>query len=108
MNLVGRVESVASKRSIVAWWRRVDQILHKGCICHGECTEEEAPRNASNRSERNTNLTETRVEKAIEDRDQKNDGKSANVLHDVVGNSMELHGASWYHVNNVLCFIDGF
>ena len=95
MNLIGRVGSVASKRSIVAWWRRVDQMLHNGCVCHGECTEDEAPCNASNRSKRYTNPAETGIEKAVEDWNQKDDSKRVNILHDIVGDAMELHSTSW-------------
>ena len=69
MNLVGQVRIVASKRSIVAWWGRVDQMLHNGCVCHGECSEGEAPGNASDRPEWYTNLAEARIENAVEDGD---------------------------------------
>ena len=96
MNLIGQVGSVASKRCIVARWGRVDQMLHNGCVCHGDCTKNKAPCNASNRSERYTNLAEAGIEKAVEDGNQKNDSKRVNILHDVIGDAMELHSTSWY------------
>lgn len=69
-------------------------MLHNGCVCHGECTEDEAPCNASDRSERYTNLAKAGVEKAIEDGNKKDDSKRVDILHEVIGNAMELHGTS--------------
>ena len=88
MNLIGQVGRVASKRSIVAWWGRVDQMLHNGCVCHGNCTEDEAARNASNRSKRYTKFAEAWIEKAVEDGNKKDDNKRVKILHDVIGNAM--------------------
>ncbi len=96
MNLIWQVGSVASERSIIAWWGRVNQILHDGCVCHGECTKNKAPCNASNRSKRYTYLAEAGIEKAVEDRNEKDERKRVNILHDVIGDAMELHSTSWY------------
>ena len=95
MNLIGQVGSVACKRSVVAWWGRVDQMLHNGCVCHRNRTEDEAPCNASNRSKYDTKLAEARIEKAVEDGNKKNDSKRFKILHNVIGDAMKLHGTSW-------------
>ena len=69
-------------------------MLYKGCIGHGECAEDKAPCNTTNRSERYTNLAQPGIEKAVEDGQQKDKSKGVNVLHDVVRDAMELHCTS--------------
>ena len=66
-------------------------MLHNGCVCHGECTKDEAPCNTSNRSERYPNLAQAGIEEAVEYGNEKDDSKRVNILHNVIGDAMELH-----------------
>ena len=52
---------------------------------------------ASHRSERQTHLTKAKIGKAVEDENEKDESERFNILHNIVGDAMDLHSTSWYH-----------
>lgn len=82
-----------SSRSLVARARRVNQLLHTSSVSHGECSKVETPCDSGDGLELDSNLAKTWVEDVVADRDENDDGYGVDVLHNVVGNAMQLHGS---------------
>lgn len=88
------IGSRAAQRSVVTGGRLVDKMLNNCSVCHCERSEDESHGNASDRSEGNANLSEERIEQTITNRYEDNNRERIDVLHDVVGNAVELHNTS--------------
>lgn len=89
------VGSGAVERSVITRWRLVDKMLHDCSVCHCKRSEHEAHSDSCDGSERNANLSEERVEQTITNGYKDDDREWINVLHEVVGNAVELHNTSW-------------
>ena len=80
---------------IVAWWRAIDQVLDDGGVRHGEGGEEEAPSDARDGFELDADASKEWVDEPVHDGDEDDDGERVDILHDVVGDAVQLHGAGW-------------
>ena len=94
MGLTVTVGSRAGERSIITRGGLIDKMLDDCSVCHCERSENEAHGDASDGSEGDANLSEERIDQTITDRYENNNRERIDVLHDVVGNAVELHNSS--------------
>jgi len=71
----------------------VDVVLHHTGGNHGRSREKEAQGHALDWGEVEADLLEPGVKEAVEDRNQDDDGDGVEVLDNIVGNAVQLHGA---------------
>lgn len=94
------VRSWAIQRVFVAGSRTVNQMLGNGRIGHRKGRKYEAHSDPGNGSERDADFSKGRVDQAIYDWDEDDEYQGVDVLHDIVGYAMQLHGASWTDFSN--------
>lgn len=66
-------------------------MLNDGGICHGKGGEEEAPCDTGDRSEWDTDFAQERIEKAVANWNEDDDGERVDVLHNIVWNTVQFH-----------------
>lgn len=70
----------------------VDVMLDNGSPDHAETSEEEAGGDTLKRREVDLPLAELRVDEAVDNWDEDDEGDGVQVVKNIVGNSIELHG----------------
>lgn len=89
---VDRRDTLKVRRVGAAWRLPVDVLLHHGCGDHRERAEEEADTHSLDGGETDAELAEGRVNDVVHDGDHDDDGDGVQVLDDVVGDPVQLHG----------------
>lgn len=69
----------------------VDEFLDNGGVGEAERGEEEANANTGNGAELNASLAQDRVDDAVENRGEDENGDGVKVLHEIVGHAVTLH-----------------
>lgn len=73
-------------------------MLGYGCVGHCQGGEDEAKGYAGDGAEWDANFAEKRVDETVEDGDEDYDGEGVDILHDVVGDTVELHCAGLFFI----------
>lgn len=87
----GCVNRCIAERSFVARASAVDEVLDNGCVGHGQGSDPEAESDTVDGREVDLELAHQRVDEAVQDGDEDDDGDGIEVLHEIVGNTVSLH-----------------
>lgn len=79
-------------------------MLGYGCVGHCQGGEDEAKGYTGDGPEGDADFAKGRVDEAVDDGDEDYDGEGVDVLHDVVGDAVELHCAGYIYI---FCFRGG-
>ena len=74
-------------------------MLDNSGIGHRKRAQKESPGDASDGLEFDPNSSKCRVNETVHDGNEDDEGKGVDVLHDVVGDSVQLHGSSCTNVS---------
>ena len=99
------VETVVGVLAAVA--ELVDVVLGDGGGDHGGACAEEPGRDALDRREFEAHSAEARVDEAVHDGDEDDQGEGVEVVDDVVGDAAETHCSWWWFVSECVCWGDG-
>lgn len=80
-----------AERSVVARASAVDEVLDNGGVGHGQGSDPEAKSDTVDGREVDLELAHQRVDEAVQNGDEDDDGDGIEVLHKIVGNTVSLH-----------------